>query len=256
MGRTLYTHFGLLMMALLALTGCQSTKRNFTPLEYVHYKTKPQLEMRLAKQDMKIGDPVYIRAFKSEMQMEVWLQDEQTGQYDLFRTYPICRASGKLGPKQKEGDLQAPEGFYEVTEKQLNPNSKFFLSFDLGYPNAYDRSLGRTGKALMVHGNCVSKGCFAMTDNHIGEIYLLVEESLKKNGGSVPVHIFPFEMTEEKMAMRLYSEWYPFWVNMKQGYDSFEVAKIPPDVRVEKKQYAFATDTLPPIGKSFALAQK
>ncbi len=256
MGRALFSRLGLLTVAMLSLTACQSTKRSFTPLEYVHYKTKPQLETRLAKQDMQIGDPVYIRAFKSEMQMEVWMQNEDTGQYNLFRTYPICRASGKLGPKQKEGDLQAPEGFYTVNASQLNPNSKFFLSFDLGYPNAYDRSLGRTGSALMVHGNCVSKGCFAMTDNHIGEIYLLVEESLKKNGEPVPVHIFPFRMTEEKMAMRLYSEWYPFWANMKEGYDAFEVAHVPPQVLVKDRQYAFATDIMPPIGKSFQLAQK
>ncbi|MCB1680575.1 MAG: murein L,D-transpeptidase [Alphaproteobacteria bacterium] len=257
MRSSLFPRIGLFLGAMVLLTGCMHDKeRSFTPLEYVHYKTQPELEARLAQQDLHIGDPVYIRAFKSEMQMEVWMQNEKTGQYDLFRTYPICRASGKLGPKQKEGDEQAPEGFYTVSAKQLNPNSKYYLSFDLGYPNTYDRAHGRTGSALMIHGNCLSKGCLAMTDNSIGEIYLLVEQSIEKNKQSVPVHVFPFRMTDDKMAMRVYSEWYPFWVNMKEGYDLFELAHVPPPVSVKNKQYAFATDILPPMGKSFQIAQK
>lgn len=247
-----YSSFPAILLALLLLTGCvHSQQRSFTPLEYVHYKTRPQLQTRLAKQDLHIGDPVYIRAFKSEMQMEVWLQNRQTGQYDLFRTYPICRASGMLGPKEKEGDLQAPEGFYNVAAEQLNPNSKYYLAFNLGYPNEYDRSHKRTGNALMIHGNCVSKGCFAMTDAHIGEIYLLVEESLKNGQESVPVHIFPFRMTEQKMALRLYSPWYPFWVNLKEGYDSFEVARMPPQVSVKNRQYAFNSYTLQSSGTDY-----
>lgn len=258
MRRSVFTRILMSFVALVLLTGCQHSKtRNFTPLEYVHYKTRPQLETRLAKQNLHIGDPVYIRAFKSEMQMEVWMQNRNTGQYDLYRTYPICRASGALGPKEKEGDLQAPEGFYSVNASQLNPNSKYYLSFNLGYPNDYDRSLGRTGSALMVHGNCVSKGCFAMTDAHIGEIYLLVEESLKNGQKTVPVHIFPFQMTEQKMAMRLYSEWYPFWVNLKEGYDLFDLARTPPEVSVRKGQYAFAADAMAPMGSSYVqVAQK
>ena len=256
--RSAFKSLFLALASVTLLTGCvHNQPRSFSPLEYVHANTRPQLETRLAKQDLRMGDPVYLRAFKSEMQMEVWMQNRKTGQYDLFQTYPICRASGKLGPKQKEGDEQAPEGFYTVSDKQLNPNSKFYLSFNLGYPNEYDRAHKRTGSALMVHGNCLSKGCLAMTDENIGEIYMLVEESLKNGNDPVPVHIFPFKMTEEKMAMRLYSEWYPFWVNMKEGYDLFELAHVPPPVSVKNRQYAFNTDLLPPIGTSYVqLAKK
>lgn len=250
----------LCLLALPLLGACQHQKqRNFTPLEYVHYTTRPELEERLTEQGLKVGDPVYIRAFKSEMQMEVWLRNQESGKYDLFRTYPICRASGTIGPKLAEGDLQAPEGFYEVGKKQLNPNSKFYLSFNLGFPNKYDRSYKRTGSALMIHGNCVSTGCFAMTDEHIGEIYLLVEESIKQNKQSVPVHIFPFRMTEDQMELRKYSQWYPFWLNIKEGYDLFEQTHIPPEISVENKRYAFKSkgnEQMPGEKESFKMAQK
>lgn len=250
-------HLFCITLTISSLTGCSLSgkQRSFTPLEYVHYTTKPQLEKRLAKQNFEIGDPVYIRAFKSEMQMEVWLQREPDQPYELFRTYPICRASGTLGPKVKEGDEQAPEGFYTVGMNQLNPNSKFFLSFNLGYPNAYDRANKRTGNALMVHGNCVSKGCLAMNDQNIGEIYLLVEESLKKSENTIPVHIFPFKMTEEMMNLRQYSQWYPFWQNLKEGYDVFEKTHLPPIVNATKKKYTFEANASS-LSSSFKMAQK
>ena len=244
---------GLLVMVIL--TGCQmngkTKERSFTPLEYEHYATKPELEERLASQGLYIGDPVYIRAFKYEMQLEVWVQNRETGVYDLFRTYPICRTSGTLGPKLQEGDYQSPEGFYSVGMSQLNPNSKFYLSFNIGFPNEFDQAHDRTGTALMIHGSCVSEGCFAMTDRHIGEIYLLVEESLKYNDEPVPVHLFPFRMTEKKMVLREYSEWFPFWVNLKEGYDLFEQSRIPPKIEVRNYRYAFGSDIMPPLGHSY-----
>ena len=186
------------------------------------------------------GDPVFIRIFKWEAQLEVWMK---TGErYALLRTYRICRLSGLLGPKLKEGDRQSPEGFYYVNKSRLNPNSRFHLAFNIGYPNSYDRAHGRTGSALMVHGNCVSVGCFAMTDEKIEEIYELVERALEKGQKIVRVHIFPFRMSREQMEEYRYHPWYSFWENLKEGYDYFERWHLPPDVRVEKGLYVFGPD--------------
>jgi len=237
----LFTPVSLVMIfSILLLPGCLTGKeRSFTALEQVHYATKPELEAKLTEMNLKLGAPVYIRAFKSEMQLETWVLSEQSGEYELFKTYPICRASGTLGPKLKEGDKQAPEGFYTVTEKRLNPNSKYYLSFNLGYPNAYDRAHKRTGSHLMVHGSCVSAGCLAVNNQNIGEIYLMVEESFKNGEETVPVHIFPFRMTPEKMALREYSTWHDFWDNLQEGYDMFETFHIPPRVDHKNKRYVF-----------------
>ncbi len=140
------------------------------------------------------GDPIFIRIFKQESELELWSFDRKKSRWALAKTYPICRWSGTLGPKLKEGDGQSPEGFYEGSLGSLNRNSSYHLSFNLGFPNAYDRNLGRTGSYLMVHGSCVSIGCYAMTDAGIEEIYGAVEASLRSPSGQtrVPVHIFPF----------------------------------------------------------------
>ena len=193
------------------------------------------LEQRLEAVNARLGDPVYIRIFKEESLLEVWIRSG--AEYKLLKKYFICAYSGALGPKEKEGDKQSPEGFYRVTKSSLNPKSKFHLSFNLGYPNAYDRAYKRTGSFLMVHGNCVSIGCYAMTDAKIEEIYALVEAALKKGQPYVPVHSFPFKMTEENMALYADSKWYDFWVNLKEGYDYFEVEKIPAHIMVKDKKY-------------------
>lgn len=181
------------------------------------------------------GDPIFIRIFKEESLLEVWIRSQ--AEYKHLMNYPICAYSGALGPKLKEGDRQAPEGFYTVKKSQLNPNSKFHLSFDLGYPNAYDRAHERTGSFLMVHGNCVSVGCYAMTDAKIEEIYGLVEAALQNGQKSLQIHAYPFRMTEENMALFANSEWYDFWANLKEGYDYFEAEKWPPHIKVEHKLY-------------------
>ncbi|HHH37543.1 MAG TPA: murein L,D-transpeptidase, partial [Epsilonproteobacteria bacterium] len=204
------------------------------PEKSVLEKSVPE---RLSELGAHIGDPVYIRIFKYTAELEMWIK---TGDhYTLLHTYTICRQSGYLGPKQKEGDRQGPEGFYYVTKGRLNPNSRFHLSFNLGYPNRYDRAHHRTGSALMVHGDCVSIGCFAMTDEKIEEIYALVEEALENGQKYVRVHIFPFRMTEERMQQYRFSQWYDFWSNLKEGYDYFEENGIPPDVGVKRKKYVF-----------------
>jgi len=193
------------------------------------------LDQRLELLSAKIGDPVFIRIYKEESLLEVWIRSAEG--YQHLKDYFICAYSGYLGPKLQEGDRQAPEGFYRVQTHQLNPNSKFHLSFNLGFPNAYDRAHERTGSYLMVHGNCVSDGCYAMTDEKIEEIYALVEGALKKGQRYVQVHAFPFRMTDANMALYGNSEWNDFWMNLKEGYEYFELEKLPPYVKVENKQY-------------------
>ena len=187
-----------------------------------------RLDDALAKKSLSFGSSVYVRIFKEEAELEVWLQNGT--RYELFKTYPICALSDTLGPKEREGDSQSPEGFYGVTRAELNPESHYHLAFDIGYPNAYDRSLGRTGSQIMVHGNCVSVGCFAMTDEGIEEIYSLADAALAKGQASIAVHVFPFRMTDENTKRHTESTWAGFWADLSTGYDAFEATHVPPDV--------------------------
>ncbi len=206
-------------------------------LERSKYVYTP-LKQRLEAIGGKKGDPVYIRIFKSEAMLEVWM--EVNGIYRHLKDYPVCAYSGHLGPKLKEGDRQAPEGFYRVYKKQLNPHSKFHLAFNLGYPNAYDRAHHRSGSYLMVHGNCVSIGCYAMTDRKIEEIYGLVRAALNNGERYVTVHIFPFQMDDETMAHYSNHRWYDFWTKLKEGYDYFEAEERPPHVEVVNGDYVIS----------------
>jgi len=194
-----------------------------------------RIDGALAQKGLSFGSAVYIRIFKEEAELDVWLKNG--ARYELFKTYPICALSGALGPKLREGDSQSPEGFYSVTRPKLNPASHYHLAFDIGYPNAYDRSLGRTGSSIMVHGNCVSIGCFAMTDDGIEEIYSLVDAALAKGQESFAVHVFPFRMTDEKTRRHASSTWAQFWSDLKSGYDAFEAKHVPPDVGVNGGRY-------------------
>lgn len=185
------------------------------------------------------SDETFIRIFKSEAELEVWSRTDGAEAYQLQKIYPICAYSGDLGPKLKQGDRQAPEGFYWVTRNSLNPYSSFHLSFNLGYPNRYDRAHGRTGDFLMVHGNCASVGCYAMTDCGIEEIYRTVEDSLEAGQAGIRVHIFPFRMTEENLRRHEGHEWRDFWLNLKTGYDMFEANGTPPNTEVDDRTYVF-----------------
>ena len=201
-------------------------------------RVKPALEKALAAKKLRWGAPVFIRIFKEEKQLELWVDDGN--QFRLFKTWAICKFSGALGPKLKEGDGQAPEGFYFVPRKRMNPRSRFHLSFNVGYPNAYDRARKRTGSALMVHGNCVSIGCYAMTDAGIEEIYSLCDAALMDGQKFFRVHCFPFRMTEANMKRHGKSKWMSEWKNLKTGYDWFEKSKRPPNVTVSGKIYTFS----------------
>lgn len=155
------------------------------------------------------GSPVFLRIIKEDFILELWLKEH--GSWRILKSYPILAMSGTLGPKTREGDYQAPEGFYATTLRQLNPRSNYHLSFNIGYPNAYDRSLGRTGSFIMVHGDECSIGCFAMGDDGIEEIYTLVHQALLAGQPSVPVQVYPFEMTPERMEKEKKSPHYKFW---------------------------------------------
>lgn len=200
----------------------------------------PRLKQQLAKKGLSVGSPVFIRVFKHSRELEVWVYSKTTKKYVEFKNYKIYGISGRLGPKTYEGDMQAVEGFYSVGKWSLNPQSRFHLSFNLGYPNTYDKAHKRTGHSLMVHGNRVSAGCLAMTDYNVEEIYTLCDQALKSGQKSVQVHNFPFRMTSENMKLMTgSSKWAGFWQNLKTGYDAFEKNKVPPVVSVSGKKYVF-----------------
>jgi murein L,D-transpeptidase YafK len=192
--------------------------------------------MLLGKKGMDAQTPIFIRIFKEESELEVWKQRDD-GRFYHFKTYPICAYSGGLGPKLKQGDRQAPEGFYLVSFDQMNPKSKYHLSFDIGFPNSYDRAYGRTGQNLMVHGDCTSSGCYSMTDAVIEEIYILAREALSGGQPAFQIQAYPFRMTAANMAAHKDDEWIDFWKNLKEGYDYFEISRLPPKVAVCEKRY-------------------
>lgn len=202
-----------------------------------YQRLAPQLENEMREKNLKMGQPIFVRIFKEENELELWVKKNL--RYELFKTYSICKYSGGLGPKLKEGDQQSPEGFYDVTVTALNPWSNFHLSFNLGYPNEYDKLHKRTGGALMVHGKCASVGCFAMNDLRIEEIYTVLDAAMSNGQDHFAVHIFPFRMSWKNLAQHKGSPWIPFWENMKQGYDFFQGHRVPPVISVVEKNYAF-----------------
>jgi murein L,D-transpeptidase YafK len=194
-----------------------------------------RLTGEMATRSLMFGAPIYVRIFKESRELELWV--ESADGYRLFRNYPICSMSGILGPKLRRGDWQAPEGFYEVSAEWMNPNSRFHLSFNIGYPNDYDRARGRTGSNIMVHGGCDSRGCFAMTDQAMEEIYVLAEAALRHSQQSFPVHVFPFRMTEANMARHDHRRWMDFWESLKPAHDWLEQHNQPPTVAVTRRGY-------------------
>jgi murein L,D-transpeptidase YafK len=192
--------------------------------------------MLLGKKGMDVQAPIFVRIFKEESELELWKQRDD-GHFYHFKTYPICNWSGDLGPKVRYGDRQAPEGFYAITREQMNPDSKYHLALNLGYPNAFDRAWKRNGDFLMIHGSCKSAGCYAMTDALIEEIYAIARESFIGGSDSFQVHAYPFRMTEQNMARFASHEAYPFWQTMKEGYDYFELTRKLPTVAVCNRRY-------------------
>jgi murein L,D-transpeptidase YafK len=228
-------HTLAIAIAGLVLAGCQyDAPKDLRPVSSA-------LKMKMDQLGMSEIAPIYIRLFKEESEFEVWKR-RADGKYALLKTYDICKWSGVLGPKKVEGDRQAPEGYYTVTPAQMNPNSSYYLSFDMGYPNAYDRALGRTGSNLMVHGACSSRGCYSMTDEIAGEVFALARDAFRGGQRSFSVAAYPFRMTPENMARHRNDPNMPFWGMLKEGYDHFEVTQAPPKVDVCDKRYVFNAD--------------
>jgi len=232
-----------LLTASVLLAGCDTDQVSLATNAKANQPVPPKLLAAMVEKDMDLQSPILVRLFKQEAELEVWKQ-ARNGQFALLKTYPICRWSGDLGPKVREGDRQAPEGFYSINPGQMNPQSAYYLSFNTGYPNAFDKALGRTGSQLMVHGDCSSRGCYAMTDEQIAEIYSLGRESFFGGQKAFQLQAYPFKMTPVNMAKHRNNPNMPFWKMIKEGYDHFEVTRQEPKVDFCERKYVFdATKT-------------
>lgn len=233
----------LLALALIGfagavLSGCEESSslspvsaRSATPLP-------PQTVAAMEAIGSSKSAPILIRAYKKEAEFEIWKM-KADGHYAYLKTFPMCRWSGQLGPKVKEGDRQVPEGFYSIPPSHMNPNSAYYLSFDVGYPNAYDRALGHTGSSIMVHGVCSSAGCFSMTNEQIAEIYAIAREAFAGGQRAIQMQSYPFRMTAENLAKYRLDPNIGFWKQLKEGSDNFEVTTQDVAVGVCNKHYVF-----------------
>lgn len=236
----LFRRVAVAAVVAMGLSGCVAADMALDSLPYAPPQISGKVMAEMAKKGMKPESPVLVRIFKQESELEVWKIDA-TGSYALLKTFPMCRWSGKLGPKTKSGDRQAPEGFYHVSAGMLNPKSQYYVSFNLGYPNRLESALGHTGEALMVHGACSSSGCYALTDQGVGEIYALAAKALASGQSRFQVQAYPYRMTPENMALHKGDENMPFWRVLKEGYDAFELTKRQPKVSVCGRRYVFNT---------------
>lgn len=232
----LIARLGGVCLAAAGLSGCNDTQNVSNARAW-----KPIPAETVALMNAKGSDshqPIVIRAYKKEAELEIWKM-KKDGQYTLLKTFPMCRWSGQLGPKVREGDRQVPEGFYAITPGQMNPNSNYYLSFNVGYPNQLDRALGHTGGMIMVHGACSSAGCFSMTDNQIAEIYAIAREAFGGGQRAIQMQSYPFRMTAENLAKHRLDPNMAFWKQLKVGSDHFEVSKREPAVGACGKRYVF-----------------
>jgi murein L,D-transpeptidase YafK len=241
------THIVLLTCTALALTSCNDTL-DTVEADVSHVKNKvdhplsPKIVAEMQAKNMDRTSPIMIRIFKEEGTLEIW-KAKRDNRFDKIASYSICAWSGKLGPKVKEGDRQAPEGFYNLTPAHMNPNSSYYLAINTGFPNRYDQANNRNGTNLMIHGACSSSGCYSMTDAQVLEIYAFARDAFKGGQKSIQLQALPFRMTAENMARHRHSEHTDFWKMLKVGYDNFEVTKRPPEVNVCEKKYVFNQQT-------------
>ena len=237
----------LLLAGLVAplLAGCNDSLESID-LSKVSNKLEYQLSGKIVEEMRKKGmaktSPIMVRILKEEGMLEIW-KARSDQRFEKLVDYKICAWSGRLGPKVKEGDRQAPEGFYQLSQANLNPNSKYYLAINTGFPNAFDRANGRFGTNLMIHGACSSSGCYSMTDEQVLEIYALARDAFRGGQKTIQLQALPFRMTAENMARHRLSPNYDFWKMLKVGYDNFEVTKRPPEVAVCNKAYVFNQDT-------------
>lgn len=229
-----------LLIAATALSGCAlfgyDLKRSERPVP-------ARLVSEMTSKGLSVSSPILVRVFKQESELELWKMGRD-GRYVLLKTYPICRWSGKLGPKTVEGDRQTPEGFYSVAPAQMNPDSRYYLSFNLGFPNRLEAALGYRGAALMIHGACSSSGCYAVTDDAAFEIYAVAREAFRGGQGAFQVEALPFRMTPANLALHRDNPNMAFWRTLKEGSDVFEVTRKQPRVGYCGRRYVFNADNL------------
>jgi murein L,D-transpeptidase YafK len=241
-------HFAYVSLMALALAGCNDTLESASKIDLSTVKNKveqplpPRILAQMSAKSMDRNSPILIRIFKEEGALEIW-KAKTDNRFDKIADYKICAWSGRLGPKVKTGDRQAPEGFYNLTRANLNPNSKYYLAINTGFPNKYDAVNGRSGSDLMIHGACSSSGCYSMTDEQVLEIYAFARDAFKGGQTSVQLQAFPFRMSAENMYKHRLDPSYDFWKMLKVGYDNFEVTKRPPEVNVCEKKYVFNQQT-------------
>lgn len=248
MGRLLLKSNLLLTIAFFAWASCYS-QTAFNDNVKNHYKAGSninRLEDSIKKQfeERKLAWPpqsLYIRSFKYDRQLEVWVKNDSRESFRLFKTYKVCMQSGTTGPKRMEGDYQIPEGFYYINE--FNPNSKYHLSLGLNYPNASDRILSdsiRPGGAIYIHGNCVSTGCIAISDAPIEELFLIASRVRANGQDFIPVHVFPVRYDVKKSLQYLAETTIrnqalqKFAIRLKEAFDYFEERKQLPVILVSK----------------------
>ncbi len=213
------------------------------------YQLSGQVVSKMASLNIDRNSPVTLRIFKEEGILEIWKAD-RSNRFQMIKSYQICAWSGKLGPKVKEGDRQAPEGFYPLGPQHMNPNSQYYLAINTGFPNSYDRANARSGSNLMIHGACSSSGCYSMTDEQMVEIFAFARDAFKGGQKTIQLQAYPFRMTAENMARHRDNPNIEFWKMLKVGYDQFQVTKRPPEVGVCDQKYVFNQQTAD--GKAFA----
>ena len=211
-------------------------------------KLPPELLSLLQQKNMPLHSPILVRVFKEEAELEVWKQDT-TGRFQILKTYPVCRWSGDLGPKLWEGDGQTPEGFYSVTPGQMNPHSNYYLAINTGFPNRFDRANTRDGSLVMIHGDCRSAGCFAMTDEQISEVYSLARDTFEGGRPSFQIQSYPFRLTPANLARHRNNPNLAFWKMLKTGSDHFEATHFEPKVDVCNRLYVFDAQRPPNSSK-------
>lgn len=202
------------------------------------YQLSSAVLTKLSSMNIDRSSPMMLRIFKEEGRLELWKAD-RSNRFQLVRNYKICAWSGKLGPKMKEGDRQAPEGFYPLSKANMNPNSSYYLAINTGFPNAFDRASKASGSHLMIHGACSSSGCYSMTDEQMVEIFAFARDAFNGGQSTIQLQAFPFRMTAENMARHRDNPNIEFWKMLKVGYDHFELTKRPPEVNVCETKYVF-----------------
>jgi murein L,D-transpeptidase YafK len=228
-----------LLMAIFALIGAvlSPVSAEVAQTETGSGTARSGLEGELAAKGFVLGAPAFIRVFKQSSTLELWLW--KNGRFHQFKSYPICKWSGELGPKLAEGDRQSPEGVYFISGRDLIVNARWHRAMNLGFPNSRDKALGLTGSGILIHGKCSSIGCFSLTDPVVEDVYEVIAAALDAGQPRIMVHVFPFPLTRANLARHAGDEWHDFWARLERGHDLFLRDGLPPRTFVCLGEYAF-----------------